>query len=129
MAQSDDLTPKQTRAIMALLEAPSITRACELAGVGRRTLHRWLLQPEFTTALRAAETQTLSEAARGLLADLLANHQTIRAIRDDLTQPAPVRLRAAVELDAAALRWIQTADLSERLSELERAVYDAKQPA
>ena len=113
------LTPKQIRLVAALLTLPTASAACEAAGVSRSTLRRWLLLPEFVAALRQAEAETVGAAARGLLADLLANHETLREVRDDKNQPAGVRLRAAVELDAAALRWRQAGDLETRLSELE----------
>ena len=82
--------------------------------------------PEFTDALRMAEGQAISEAARALLADLLANHATLRELRDNHHGMDFVRLRAAVELDAAALRWRQAGDLEKRILALEEAAKNVK---
>jgi hypothetical protein len=108
--------------IAALLTSPTIGAACEAAGVSRTTLARWLKLPLFTAELRLAESEAVNTAARGLLADLLANHATLRELRDNPKAPESIRLRAAVELDAAALRWRQAGDIETRLTALEAAV-------
>ena len=41
-ALSSSLEPRQERAIIALLNEPTIAKAADAAGVGERTLHRWL---------------------------------------------------------------------------------------
>lgn len=48
------LTPRHLAGIAALLTSKSINDAAKAAGVGEKTLRRWLAQPEFQTALNAA---------------------------------------------------------------------------
>ncbi len=48
------LTHKQDKALIALLTEPTITAAAKKAGIGERTLYRWLDDPLFAGALRQA---------------------------------------------------------------------------
>jgi len=61
-----ELTPKKHKAIVALMEERTIAEAAEKAGVGERTLYRWLKEPDFKTALIEAETQHAETASRRL---------------------------------------------------------------
>jgi hypothetical protein len=124
MARNDTLTHRQRKTIAALLEARTVENAASLAGVGRRTIFRWLADPIFLRALHQAEGDVISEAVRVLIADLKENHGTLRTLRDDANQPSSVRLRAAVALDESLLRWRELLNFEERLTSLEEAVYD-----
>jgi hypothetical protein len=126
MAGIDTLTSKQRRSIAALLQARSVEDAAELAHVAKRTLFRWLNEPGFIAELRQAECNVISEASRALIADLKANHETLRAIRDDQGQSASIRLRAAIALDDALLRWRELQNIEQRLAVLEETVYGDK---
>lgn len=114
------LTSKQVAAISALLEVASIRAAAKQIGMSERTLHRWMLSPVFVAALREAEHAALSGAVRALSGDLDANFRLMRAVRDDSSQAALVRLRAAQVLDDSHRRWRELTVLEERLVELER---------
>jgi hypothetical protein len=59
---SSALTPKQQRAVRALLEHKSVGEAASSIGVGERTLFRWLTDPAFKLALSAAESDLLDAA-------------------------------------------------------------------
>jgi hypothetical protein len=126
MAENDTLTSRQRRTIAALLQARTVEDAAGLAHVAKRTVFRWLGEPSFIAELRQAEGDVISGATRALIADLKANHETLRAIRDDQGQPASVRLRAAVALDDALLRWRELQNVEQRLAVLEEAVYGDK---
>ena len=56
------LTPVQERAIIALLNEQTISRAAGVAEVGQRTLYRWLRQPEFSRAYREARREAFGQA-------------------------------------------------------------------
>lgn len=68
MANNDNLTPAQKRAIVALLTERDIRTAAAAAKVGERTLHRWLEYPAFRAELTRQEGEALAEVTRGLLA-------------------------------------------------------------
>jgi hypothetical protein len=56
------LTPKQEEAIAALLNCPSIKKAADQVGMSERQLYRWLDEPGFSKAYRAARRQAFSHA-------------------------------------------------------------------
>lgn len=124
---SPKLTPRQRRTIAALLTARDAKSAAEIAGVGYRTLNRWLQDETFVLALREAEGQAIAEAVRGLIADLQTNLAVMRAVRDNQDSPEAVRLRAAQALDGSLLKWREAQNIEERLAELEAAIYGSNQ--
>lgn len=62
------LTPKQERAILALLSAPDQKSAAEQAGVTEQSVSRWMQSAEFRKALDAARGEfrraSIAELAR-----------------------------------------------------------------
>jgi hypothetical protein len=120
---NNGLTAKQTKTISALLSAPSNQAAAEAAGVGYRTLTRWLLDPVFLQALKRAETDLLNNGIRELVKDLAKNRETMTAIRDNTEVPDSVRLRAAIGIDNSLMRWLDLQSIDERLTALESAYY------
>ena len=101
---SHNVTPKQARAVSALLTNRTIEDAATAAGVNARTLYRWLELDPFRAALHAAEAAAIGDALRALVGDMRANFEVMRAIRDG-DESANVRLQAARALDAALLKW------------------------
>ena len=113
------LRPNQKRAIRYLLQSSTFEEAAELTGVSPRTLNRWMQEPVFLAALRAAETLAIGAAVRGLVIDLQDNHAVIRTIRDDKEVSPGVRLRAAGLLDSSLLRWRGLLAVEEKIEALE----------
>jgi hypothetical protein len=60
------ITAKQEKAIMELLRNPTVKEASQQAGVGERTLWRWLQEDDFREAYMEARKQAFSRAL-GLL--------------------------------------------------------------
>jgi len=56
------LSAKQEEALVALLNEPTVNKAALLAGVGERTLYRWLDEPGFSRAYRTARRQAFNHA-------------------------------------------------------------------
>lgn len=118
-ANSGQLRPRQRRAISALLSAPTLKDAAERAGIGERTLRRWLQDAAFREALHRAQDETLAQAARQSLAamgEALATLQGIMA--DPLAQPT-ARVSAARAVLEHAARLYEIVNLSERVALLE----------
>jgi hypothetical protein len=100
------ITPRQKKAIIALISSSSVTQAAEMAKVGTRTIHRWLSSDEkFLHELHNAQTEAIDQAVRRLVGELDTNIETMKSIRDDLSIHPSVRLRAARSLEIALLRW------------------------
>lgn len=123
-----NLTPRQHKAIAALLVAPTVQGAATIAGVGERTLYRWLKEQAFLLALRDAERAAVEAAGRRLLVLQEAAVATFERLLDERVDvPDSVRLRAAQAVldNFFRLRELQTNE--ERLAELERLVYGSEQ--
>ena len=60
--KSDPLKPDQERLIIALLSSKTKEQAAEAAEVSSSTMYRWLKEPAFKAAYKAALRETFSEA-------------------------------------------------------------------
>ncbi len=110
-------TRKREQAIAALLTAPSLGEAARLAGIGEATLRRWLREPDFATAYRAARRQALEPVVGRLQQAATAAVETLER---NLAAPAEsVQVRAAQILLEQAFRAVELMDLAERVEALE----------
>jgi hypothetical protein len=102
----DKLTPNQTRALSALLTSPSIAHAAETAGVGDRTLRRWLHEDEgFRQAYREQRRASL-DAVVGLLEG--AMFEAVGVLRDAMQNGTMNhRIRAAGMVLENGLKGLQ----------------------
>ena len=60
------ITTKQQKAIASLLSERTLGAAAKRAGIGERTLYKWLTQPAFRAVLRSAESAMLETVTRRL---------------------------------------------------------------
>lgn len=115
----DSLTPKQTRAIQALLVSRTVAEAAQAAGVGFRTLTRWLTEPEFRAALREAQEQALDAAVSRLAGAAVIAADTLQTIAESDTAQDGPRVSAARAILTTLLTIREQRDLAERISALE----------
>lgn len=120
MGKNGELTARQKRMITALLTSENIGAACELAGIGRSTLARWLKDPQFMKELSQAEKQALNQASRELLAGQAEALATIREVMA-YGQPA-TRLKAANDWLTLLFKFRETGQLEERITALEERI-------
>jgi transposase-like protein len=118
---------KQEEAIAALLTQRNIEEAARAAGIGARTLLRWLKLPEFQAAYRQARREAFGQAVARLQQGTSAAATTLLKIMIDAGTPASVRVRAADSIFNHAAKAIEIEDIEARLSELERAAEASKQ--
>jgi hypothetical protein len=117
MAGTGELTPKQERAVCALLRHGSIRKAAPAVPVNEKTLRLWLKQPAFVTAYREARRQAV-EAALGLLQRDAV--RAARALRRNLRCGKPGdEIRAALGILGTAVKAVELLDMEERLAALE----------
>jgi hypothetical protein len=118
---------KKEDAIAALLSQPSVEQAARVAGVGTRTLVRWLQVPEFKAAYHKARREAFGQATARLQQASGAAVSTILKIMLDQNAPVASRLRAAESVVDHAAKAIEIEEIEARVSELERAAEVAKQ--
>src|SRR5204863_5150060 len=59
---ADGLTARQAKAVEALLQEPTVTRAAVVAGANERTLRRWLQLPAFRASLQRGRRESFGQA-------------------------------------------------------------------
>ena len=113
------LTGKKARALDALLDGANVQNAAALAGVNRKTLARWLSEPDFWKAYQLHSNDALQLAAHRMTSRLDKAVELLGEVMDDDEAPAGVRLRAAQLVVDGALRLLDSADFAQRLAALE----------
>lgn len=115
----EGITLKQTKAIDALVSTPTVGEAAKMAGIGARTLYRWMAEDEnFKAALNEAESNAISALARGLLA---LSERVLSALGDSLSSNDENVVMRAVNTHLSHLPKLrQISALEERLSEIEK---------
>ena len=119
-----ELTPRQYKAIEALLEAPTITAAAQAAGVARVTLYAWLKLEPFRNTLETARAAIYREGVDTLKgATGLAAGRLIELLdsRNENT-----RRLTAHEILTLAIRIDENQTLEKRLAALEQALEAAR---
>ena len=115
------LSTRQRRAVEALLATGEVTSAAQTAGVSRATLHRWLTEPTFVAAVRAAEAQALDDLSRMLVRLGRTAAGTLARAMTDPATPAATRVRSADAVLGRLLQLRELATLEARVNDLERA--------
>ncbi len=114
------LSPKQRKAVAALLTTGDATAAAQAAGIARDTLYRWMGQPLFLEAVRAAEAQALDDLSRMLVRLGRTAAGTLAKAMSDAATPIATRVRAADATLGRLLQLRELATLEARVAELER---------
>lgn len=114
------LTPKQRKAVEALLLTGDVSAAATHASVSRETLYRWLKQPHVLEAVREAEAQALEELSRQLVRLGRSATQALAQAMADPETPTATRVRAADVVLARLLQLRELATLEARVADLER---------
>ncbi len=117
----EGLTPKQQKALNALLRGCTREASAREAGVHRRTLERWMRQnAAFQQALRDAERDALTRVSRRLAA--LAG-QACDTLRDALAgNAAATQVRAADVVLQRLMTLRELVELEARVAALEEEV-------
>lgn len=116
------LTPKQEKAIGFLLAEPSVAKAAESAGVGERTLHRWMREPEFAKAYREARRNAFEQAVAMTQRYATLAVQALARIVADSKTSASARVAAASAILRFGREGIEIDDLAARVDELEASM-------
>jgi hypothetical protein len=121
-ARSSNLGRKQENAIAALLTQRNVEEAARTAGIGTRTLLRWLKLPEFQAAYRKARREAFGQAIARLQQGTSAAATTLLKTMIDPNTPASVKVRAAEAIFTHAAKSIEIEDVEARVSALEASI-------
>ena len=117
---TDNLTPKQHKAVESLLTTWDTTAAAAAAGVSRDTLYKWMRSKEFRQALQDATRASLENLSRGLVTLGTKAMTVLSDALDDTTAPAAAKVRAAEIVLTKILALRELVDLEERITALEQ---------
>ena len=121
MPDNTTLSPKQRKALDALISTGDTVNAAATAGVHRDTLYRWLKQPLFARLLREAEAEAIDEVSRVLIRLSKSAVGTLAQAMAERDSPIGPRLRAADITLSRLLQVRELAVLEDRLTALEAA--------
>ena len=120
------LNHKQQKAVAALLSSRNVEEAAKAAGVGERTLWRWMSEPEFAMELTHAEARAIDAATRRLVQLQEGAVDTLLAVLDDTKLAPSIRLRAAAAVLDYLLKLRELRNVEARLGALEAALSHGK---
>jgi hypothetical protein len=104
--------------LTALACGATVENAAVKTGIGRRTAHRRLQDPDFQRRLSEIKSAMVRRATDMLTAASLESVKTLLALQDPKT-PAAVRLGAARSVLEIGVRLRDSGDLNERIEALE----------
>lgn len=116
---AEPITPRQQRAIRALMENRTNGEAAKAAGIGERTLYRWLSEPLFRQALQDAENQAADMTARRLATGTRLALDVLVTILESEAAGDTLRLQAAKAWLENYHRARDDGDLDRRITALE----------
>ena len=116
------MTPRQQKALAALLTSPSKAAAAKAAGIAPRTLRDYLADPEFQAAYRDAFGNMVEDATRQAQQAISPAMSTLREIVEDREEDAQARISAARAILSHGIKLTETTDILNRLQELETAM-------
>jgi hypothetical protein len=119
MEHEKKLSPRQLKAIEALMTSKDIQTASETANIGRTTLYRYLGKDDFRHELSKRRAQVL-ETTACILASSMEYAGTVLIDLLDNKNPS-VRLRAVNSLFEHINTFTELVDLVERVRALEEA--------
>lgn len=119
------LTWRQEKAIVALMSEPTVGKAAKKAGVGTRTLERWIAEDEaFVAAFRKARRRALERAVAQLQHDATAARKALR--RNVKCGDPHAEIRAARSILDYGFKGEELFDVVALLEEAERLDRDGE---
>jgi hypothetical protein len=116
----EKLSRKREQAIAALLSASTLVEAAKAAGIGDRTLWRWLQDPHFQTAYRQARRDAVGQAIARLQQVASTAVDTLESVMKSSAARDSARVAAARAVLELGVRAIELEDLEARLTALEQ---------
>jgi len=116
------LTPKQEKAIIALLLEKTIQDAAKRVGVTDGTLRRWMGDQIFKTAYTQARAEATSQSMARIQGACTKAVDTLIEIMDDREKPPSTRVSAAKTVLEMAVKATELDVIETRLSALENHI-------
>lgn len=112
---------KKEEAIVALLSTRGVEEAARACNTPVRTLYRWLSEPDFDKAYRAARRKAFGQATARLQHGASAAVTTLLKVMLEAATPASTKVRAVECVLTHAAKAIEIEDIEARVAALEAA--------
>ena len=124
--ETPELSPKQEKALMALLTESTIKQAADKTGIGETTLYRWLQEEAFDRAYRNARKRALTQTITKLQQTTTSAVETLKNVMEDSESPASSRVSAAKTILELAFKGYELDDLAAKVEEMEKYIEETK---
>lgn len=114
-----ELTKKQEKFLIALLNSNSIVEASKKAGISNQTAHNYMNDDAFNKEYKRTRRQTFEFATNQLQQGLGEAGEVLRTIMNDDMENGNTRVQAARILMANAFKSHELDELDERIEALE----------
>ena len=115
------LNSRQAKALEALLQEPTFARAAAVAGIGERTLRRWMATTAFRNAVYRARREAFGQAIWLTQRNAPVAVDTLVKVMNDESAPPSAKVSAAGLLLKFGREALELDDLAERVEMLERS--------
>ena len=116
------LSPRQERALLAVISHPNLKEAALAAGVSEPTLWRYMKDPEFSRRLREVRREAIGHAAVRLQG---ASSEAVTVLQELMIKgdaPPAARISAARAVIDYSFRVVEADELRARVRELEEFI-------
>jgi hypothetical protein len=121
---ADSLSPRQSRVISILVQARTMEEGAKLGGVSKTTVYSWLRTPFFREELTRRKNEVMNVALENLKSQVEKAVSVLATLLDSSNET--IRRYCANDILTHALKAKELQDIEERLSGIERIVYEKR---
>ena len=117
----------QRQAVLdALVSGAAVKQAAVTAGVSEKTVRRWLSEPEFSDDIAQARADITKNIMAAVKSKAVQATEVLGEIMDNQKASPYARVQAAKTVLDTAFKAIETAEIVERIEQLEEAAKEAE---
>lgn len=121
-----ELNIRQERFLRALIEAPTIEKACEQAEITRQTGYKYLKDESFLFEYRKLRREAMQQVTARLQNVSIEAVDVLRRVMNDDEASPSARVQSARAVLENAYKGIELDDIAERLEQVEGYINDKK---
>jgi len=123
-AKGNTLSKRQRLFLPVFLEVKTVSRACEVFGIDRKTFYVWMKQPAFVDELERLQAEQIGAAIAALKMNTTTAAEKLVGLLQ--SKDESIQLRACTGLLDFYLKAIEAAEIEKRLSEIEKNYQQAQ---
>lgn len=120
------ISAKKEKAIIALLQNPTVRDAAEQLQIAERTLWRWLQEEPFRQCYLSARREAFSQAMSLLQQYIGEAVNVLRKVMNNQDTTDSAKVNAAKAIIETGFKAVELVDLESRITELEEMAHKTK---